>query len=271
MSRGNIESASSSRFFGGSPPHHLEVSAESAAKRRGTETIVTRRKAEPPSVDAVDLIARDIQAGVLAPGMWLKQIDLERRYRCSRSNIRRCLERLAEKRLVQHIPNRGYHVFEPDGRQTNEIRDIRLILEIGAVERIVANADPIAAGRLEKLARRFDDLILSGTLLALYDANIDFHRALLELSGNRELVNLADELRRHTSSAPASQWRTRARIEQSAREHYQMVGAVRARNAAKLKRVIAVHIRQSELIDVTRDQALPLKGGTIRAERTPRS
>ena len=144
---------------------------------------------------------------------------------------------------------RGYHVFEPDGRRTDEIRDIRIFLETGAAEQIAAKADRMAVERLEKLARRFDKLILTGTLLEPCDANLDFHRTLLALSGNQELVTLTDELRRRISSAPASQWRTRARIEQSAREHHAMVEALRAGDAARLRRVIAAHIRQSELIE----------------------
>jgi DNA-binding GntR family transcriptional regulator len=211
-----------------------------------------RPKPQPQSIDVVDQMARDIQTGVLAPGIWLKQIDLERRYRCSRSSVRRALERLAEKRLVQHIPNRGYHVFEPDGQQADEIRDIRLILETGAVEWIISKANVVALGRLEKLARRFDDLMLAGTLLEIYEANLAFHRALLGLSGNRELITLVDELRSRTSSAPASQWRTRARIERSAREHHQMIEAVRKQDAVLLRHTISAHIRQSELIEVER-------------------
>jgi DNA-binding GntR family transcriptional regulator len=52
------------------------------------------------------------------------------------------------------------------------------------------------------------------------------------------------DLRSRTSSAPASQWRTRARIEQSAREHHAMVETLAARDAAVLKRILALHIRQ---------------------------
>jgi DNA-binding GntR family transcriptional regulator len=36
-----------------------------------------------------DLIARDVRSGLFAPGMWLKQIDLESRYGYRRPDIRR--------------------------------------------------------------------------------------------------------------------------------------------------------------------------------------
>jgi DNA-binding GntR family transcriptional regulator len=51
------------------------------------------------------------------------------------------------------------------------------------------------------------------------------------------------DLRSRTSSArPPSGGR--ARIEQSAREHHAMVEALATRDAAALKRILALHIRQ---------------------------
>jgi DNA-binding GntR family transcriptional regulator len=203
-----------------------------------------RRKTKP--LDAAERIARDIQSGLFAPGMWLKQIDLEQRYGCTRLEIRRALDRLAQRRLVQHVLNRGYHVYEPDGRQAAEVLEIRAILETAAADSIVAQADAAAVERLTALASRFDALILDGTILEQYETNLEFHGALLALCANRELATLATDLRGRMSSAPANQWRTRARIEQSAREHHAMVAALAARDAAALKQLLALHIRQPE-------------------------
>ncbi|MBB2972868.1 GntR family transcriptional regulator [Mesorhizobium sp. RMAD-H1] len=197
------------------------------------------------SADVTDLILHDILAGTLAPGTWLKQIDLEQRYNCTRQEVRRALDRLVQKRLVEHVPNRGYHVFEPDGRQADEVSEIRVILETGVAGRIIANASDPIIRKLRDLARRFDDLIMNGTMIELYEANLAFHHALLSLCGNRELVSLVAEIRQRTSSAPVSQWKTRARIEQSSREHHQMIDALAAGDIQELKRLTVQHIRQS--------------------------
>ena len=207
---------------------------------------MTRAVSRSRPRDVAELIAWDIQSGVLTPGMWLKQIDLEMRYKRSRGDVRRALDRLVEKRLVQHIPNRGYHVYAPDGRQAAELRDIRVILETAAVDGIIASASPPAIERIRRLAQRFADLIPTGTVLEQYEANIAFHVELLALCPNRELGNLVMELRRRNSAAPASQWKTRARIEQSSREHLAMVEALAARDAARLRQIIALHILQPE-------------------------
>ncbi|NRP76026.1 HTH-type transcriptional regulator LutR [Ensifer psoraleae] len=196
------------------------------------------------AVDVTDLILHDIQTGVLAPGSWLKQIDLEQRYQCTRPEVRRALDRLAQRRLVEHVPNRGYHVFEPDGRQAAEVSEIRILLETGMADKIAANASTADVEALRELARRFDKLILEGTPIELYEANLAFHYRLLSLCGNSELVKLVTEIRQRTSSAPVSQWKTRARIEQSSREHHEMVNAIAAGETAALKDAISRHIRQ---------------------------
>ncbi len=203
-------------------------------------------KADGTAAALVDIMARDIQAGVFAAGAWLKQIDLERRYGATRMDVRRALDQLALKRLVRHVPNRGYHVHALDDRQADEIRELRVVLESAAAPSMVRNATAADIAELRALARRFEELILTGTLLEQYEANIAFHVRLLRLCSNRELINMALELRGRGPSAPATQWKTRARIEQSGREHFMMVDALAARDADLLRSVIAAHIQQSE-------------------------
>ncbi|ALA20224.1 MULTISPECIES: GntR family transcriptional regulator [Chelatococcus] len=203
-------------------------------------------KADGTAAALVDIMARDIQAGVFAAGAWLKQIDLERRYGATRMDVRRALDQLALKRLVRHVPNRGYHVHALDDRQADEIRELRVVLESAAAPSMVRNATAADIAELRALARRFEELILTGTLLEQYEANIAFHVRLLRLCSNRELINMALELRGRGPSAPATQWKTRARIEQSGREHFMMVDALAAGDADLLRSVIAAHIQQSE-------------------------
>lgn len=209
------------------------------------DVIVNSGQGASAGRDVTDLVLQDILAGVLLPGTWLKQIDLERRYNCTRPEVRRALDRLAQKRLVEHVPNRGYHVYEPDGRRAREVSEIRIILETAIAGTIIQNALPADIASLRRLAEHFDFMVLNGTMLELYEANLAFHRQLLALGGNQELVDLITEIRQRTSSAPVSQWRTRARVEQSGREHHLMINAIETGDAEHLKELVRQHILQS--------------------------
>jgi DNA-binding GntR family transcriptional regulator len=192
-----------------------------------------------------EMIARDIQSGALAPGQWLKQIDLETRYQARRPDVRRALDRLVEKRLAEHLPNRGYHVYAADDQRADEIRDLRIILETAAVDGMIERASAHSIEAARALARRFEALVLGGTILELYDANLAFHQHMLELCGNRELVNVVKDLRSRVSSAPASQWQKRSRIDQSNAEHFDMVEALAAGDGERLRAIVRAHIRQT--------------------------
>jgi DNA-binding GntR family transcriptional regulator len=207
------------------------------------------QKRKKPLDDLVNRIAVDIQSGVLGPGTWLKQIDLEQRYRCTRIDLRRALDQLVVKRLVQHVPNRGYHVYAADPRRHAELQDIRVTLELRAAELIMASVTPQDVAALRDLAQRFDDLLLEGTVFQQYDANIAFHKRLLENCTNRELAALIMETRARGPSAPVFEWKTRARMEQSSREHFAMVEALKSRQLARLQKLVEAHIRQTEGAD----------------------
>lgn len=191
-----------------------------------------------------DRIARDIQSGVYGPGAWLKQIDLQERYEAKRLDVRRALDHLAGKRVISHIPNRGYHVYSTDPDLRNQIRDIRVILEAGSASDLMPNVTAAKLRNLRTLAERFADMLDDGTLMEQYEVNLAFHAALYDMCSNRELVALIHEMRGRSPSAPSAEWVTRSRIEQSAREHFEIVEALEARDVPRLQKIITVHIRQ---------------------------
>jgi DNA-binding GntR family transcriptional regulator len=216
--------------------------------------VLERKKKPRPSpaagaaaapADLADLITRDIQSGVYPLGAWLKQIELEQRYGRNRNDIRRALERLAQMRVVAHVRNRGFHVFPADGREVADIMDLRVILETAAAELIVERIGAPEVQRLDALARKFATLIRAGSMTELVDANRAFHQAFLDCCPNRELIAMASVLHNRIPSAPTTQWRSRARIEQSGREHLAMVKALAGRDAPRLKDLVTAHILQA--------------------------
>ena len=201
-------------------------------------------KAAATQPGLVDRIAHDIQSGVYGAGAWLKQIDLQERYDCTRLEVRRALDQLTAKRLIAHIPNRGYHVYAMDPDVHGQIRDIRILLETGAAADLMPNVTSAKVRALRALAERFAKLLQDGTLLEQYEVNLAFHAALYDLCSNRELVALIQETRARGPAAPTKEWVTRARIEISAREHFDMVDALEARDVKRLQKIIAAHVGQ---------------------------
>ena len=178
------------------------------------------------------------------------------------------------QRLIAHIPNRGYHVYAMDPDVHGQIRDIRILLETGAAADLMPN---VTSARCAGCARaeRFAKLLQDGTLLEQYEVNLAFHAALYDLCSNRELVALIQETRAARAAAPAKEWVTRARIEMSAREHFDMVDALEARDVKRLQKIIAAHVgqdisergRESRLHSLIRRAVPPARGGHPATDR----
>jgi DNA-binding GntR family transcriptional regulator len=176
------------------------------------------------------LISNDINAGILPSGSWLKQIDLEERYGYSRLDVRRALDQL---------------VHTPDLTQVSDSREVRIALECAAVNQMVVSPEHLE--KLEVLAQRFHTLVQEGTTLECYNANLAFHRGIYGLCTNRVMIEFIEELRSRPPSSPGGTWRTHQRAEQSSREHFLILEALRNDDRELLKRLIAAHIRQTPL------------------------
>jgi DNA-binding GntR family transcriptional regulator len=191
-------------------------------------------------------IARDIHAGALPSGTWLKQIALQERYGRSRGDVRRALDRLVAQRLVVQIPNCGYRVHGLDAPRLDELREVRRILEGAAAELSIGRADAAALARLEALAAGFTEAVRGGSLLDQHEANQAFHAALLALCPNAELARAIREMRLRMPSAVVTQWPVPGWAEESALQHHAMVAALAAGDAAALRAVVCAHIRSPQ-------------------------
>lgn len=90
-------------------------------------------------------LAREIADAILhrhfTPGQWLRHVDVEERFKASRSDVRGALEELAVRKTIEHIPNRGYRVPEIDASTYRHIAETRILLEVGAAPTLIVSMD----------------------------------------------------------------------------------------------------------------------------------
>lgn len=195
----------------------------------------------------VSRIAEDIQAGRLASGTWLKQIDLEQGYGYSRGDVRKALDELVVRRLAQHVPNRGYRVVELDAEHVTYLGELQAILEGAAADLIYDRADNAALVRLAALVARFEEQVLTGAnLLDQHATNQELHLELLTLCPNPELSLAIRSVRDRSPSALLYQWRTEGWIEQSLEDHAAIIAALHAKDRAMLRKVMTRHVRVNQ-------------------------
>jgi DNA-binding GntR family transcriptional regulator len=190
-------------------------------------------------------IADAIQLGEFRSGEWLRQIDLEEKFKASRFDVRTALDELVVRKAVEHVPNRGHRVAVLDPKTIAAIREVRLIVECAAAPGIVTHADAAALSDLKALAGNFTMAVAEGTHADQSRTNREFHRFLYALCGNSVLEETIWALRERSRGSSLTIWPSHAAMEQADRDHHDMLGAIEARDAERLAGLIRTHITRN--------------------------
>ena len=187
-------------------------------------------------------IADAIHMGEFRAGEWLRQIDLEQKFKATRFDVRSALEELVIRKTIQHIPNRGYQVSILDNETMLSVQEVRVILESAAARKVAENADSASLERLEQLAARFTHSVKSGTPVDHSSTNREFHQLFYSLCGNPVLEETIWSLRDRSRASPLTTWRSYEELNRANEDHYEMLDAIRSKNPQLLSEIVTAHI-----------------------------
>ncbi|MCV0426228.1 MAG: GntR family transcriptional regulator [Roseibium sp.] len=192
--------------------------------------------------DLIYRMKRDILAGTFKRGDWLRLKELEQRYSVSRAEVRKALAALELLRLLEHVEHYGYRVFEFDDEEEQDVQEIRFILEIAAIEKVMARATPEDIKILRDLAEKFEWCIENATMSETDLANHKFHRGMVGICGNANLVQLINNLRELFQVGGGTPWETYAGMRKSAEHHTKMIDFIEAKDIDGFKVVLKEHM-----------------------------
>lgn len=145
-------------------------------------------KRRDPLVEVVlERLSEAIITGQLRPGDRLVETTLGKQLGVSRVPVREAMRHLEQVRLVDKIPNGGTFVSRLTASDIEELYTIRSQLE-GLAARLVAAAhDPKAIAQLEAILEQTRTAAAANNLSAVIASDVDFHSALITLSGHKLL------------------------------------------------------------------------------------
>lgn len=144
-----------------------------------------------------------IVGGELAPGSVHSAPALAVRYGVSATPVREAMQLLEREGAVEVLPNRGFRIAARTARDLEDLAEVRALLEVPVM---LSLARTVPASRWAGLRPLADATVVAaarGDRAAYAESDRTFHRALLELSGNPQLVAVADELHRRAQWPPA--------------------------------------------------------------------
>ncbi len=145
----------------------------------------------PGRTDYVDAVYKTlldaISAGTLAPGERITQEDLAEKLNVSRSPVLQALRLLKKDGLLEEAPGRGLVVTMLDPIRIGHLYQVRGALDALAARLAAQNRANIPAMLIERGRKA-----AAGTdVNALIDADMAFHKAIYEASGNPLIVENA--------------------------------------------------------------------------------
>ncbi len=192
--------------------------------------------------DAYQAIRRRILDNVYPPGHQALESALADDLGISRTPVREALIRLANEGLVEVIPRHGMRVLPVSPLDMREIYEVLTALESAAAE-ILARRKPGDA-ELKPLVDATRDMaraLKANDLDGWAAADERFHQGLVELTGNRTLIDAVARLGDRVHRARMFTLRLRPKPVNSTQEHMAMLERVRGGDAAGAVEVNRAH------------------------------
>lgn len=182
--------------------------------------------------DAYRALRQRILDNVYPPGHRALEQELAHELGISRTPLREALIRLRNEGMVEIIPRHGVRVLPLSATDMKEIYEILTALESAAAE-LAARRRPAAAELrpLEQASRDMARALRAGDLDAWAQADERFHRTLIELSGNRMLMQTVLNFWDRAHRARMFTLRLRPKPVNSTEEHRELVERIRAGDA----------------------------------------
>lgn len=197
-------------------------------------------------------IKRGVVLGRIQPGEKLTEQSLSSALGVSRPTIREALNQLVMEGLLTQEPYRGMRVADLEPQMVLDIADVRMAIDLQAVDAILADSTGHRMQLLEQAWDRYASFADATDPLVQHEAHIAFHRALWEASENLFLVRLWPVVEAHLTIALAHDQVTRHDPERAYAVHKELVDAIESRDAERIQRAFAAHTLDSArvLVDI---------------------
>lgn len=128
-----------------------------------------------------------IISGKLRPGERLVEQKLAAHLGTSQPTVREALKELEYEGFVRKIPKKGTHVTELSPEDVAKIQEVRLALEIVAIQHAAEKITQASLKRLERMVREMEAAAREFDRNRFHKVDLRFHDEIWELAGNEYL------------------------------------------------------------------------------------
>jgi DNA-binding GntR family transcriptional regulator len=159
----------------------------------------------------------------------------------SRTPVREAMAQLEREGFVRSVPRRGVYVVRKKKREVIELITAWAALESMAARLITQNADEPEIATLRSMFTKFENGTLHAKLDEYSEVNIEFHQAIIRMSRNQVLIDLAENLFTHMRMIRRKTIGEQDRVDRSIRDHLNIIEALEARDTARAEVLVRDH------------------------------
>jgi DNA-binding GntR family transcriptional regulator len=224
----------------------MSISKNAVTNNGVSKNVATDAAAVPVAEhDVADLIGSTIAAAItdrsLKPGTWLPEDSIGEHFGVSRTVVRSALNRLQREKLIEFRKNRGAFVVKPGVDEARDLLDARRVIEEAIVSRVIDKATDAQFAHLERCIEREEQAHHHVARERTVQLSGEFHIELGKLAGNRVLEDFIELLVRRTALV-ISLYGSPTDDSCLAPDHRRLVGALKARDKAAARRIMAQHL-----------------------------
>jgi DNA-binding GntR family transcriptional regulator len=194
--------------------------------------------------ETIDWIRERIRRGRFVPGQRLVEADIIRELGTSRSKVREALQRLSTEGLVTIEEFRGASVKTFSRDEVRQIYRVRMALEGLAAGDFAAADAPALKSRLAKIQADLNAIEHTGDHERFARLNDEWHRLIIEGSGNEYVKMFVDRLRVPIYRLLFSTFYNARRIDKANAGHRRITDAIVAGRVKEAERFMKEHIAE---------------------------
>ena len=159
----------------------------------------------------------------------------------SRTPVREALAQLEREGFVRSIPRRGIYVVRKSKSEVIELITAWAALESMAARLATQSATNEEISALRQMFATFEGGAQQAKLDEYSEVNIEFHQAIIRMSHNRVLIDMAENLFTHMRMIRRKTIGEMDRADKSIHDHMNIIEALEARDAMLAERLTRDH------------------------------
>jgi DNA-binding GntR family transcriptional regulator len=159
----------------------------------------------------------------------------------SRTPVREALSQLEREGFVRSVPRRGIYVARKTKSEVIELIAAWAALESMAARLATQNAGDEDIADLRKMFATFEGGEVQAKLDEYSEVNIEFHQAIIRMSKNQVLIDLAENLFTHMRMIRRKTIGEMDRADRSITDHMNIIEALEARDTSRAEELVRNH------------------------------